>query len=99
MLLGSLFRSLDDLWAPKVAQRLSTWSQKRARGRCENPGTYCTGSIGGGLGEALGGNFFQTASPDPLWRRPGEHFCFHGLILVNFESKLGRAGGRGCSRS
>ena len=26
------------------------------------------------VGEAPGGNFFQTASPDPLWRGPGKHF-------------------------
>ena len=26
-------------------------------------------------------NFFQTASPDPLWRGPGKHFSGFGAIL------------------
>ena len=35
----------------------------------------------GGLGQALGGNFFRTGFTDPLWRCLGESFCRFGFIL------------------
>ena len=35
----------------------------------------------GGLGQALGGNFFRTGFTDPLWRCLGDSFCRFGFIL------------------
>ena len=62
--------------APKNGGKMEPKGSPRApSGKCKNHGRHCTGGIWGGLGEGLGGDFFQTASPDPLWRGLGEHFC------------------------
>ena len=62
------------------------WCPEVSSGKCQNHGRGCTGDIWGGLGEALGGDFFQAASPDPLWRGPGMP---PGADLADLGSVLG----------
>ena len=51
-------------------------------GKCKKHGRGYVFGTSGGLGEGPGGDFFQTGSPDPFWRGPGEHFNKFYVILI-----------------
>ncbi len=53
-------------------------------GKCKKHGRGCVVCTLGDLGESPGGDFFQSGSPDPFWKDPGEHFCRFFQILVAF---------------
>ena len=43
-------------------------------GKCEKHGRGDVFKTLGDLGESPGGDFFQSGSPAPFWKDPGEHF-------------------------
>ena len=63
---------------PKCSQNVAKIEPKGSlgtpSGKCKNHGRGHVFSTYGSLGEGPGGDFFQTGSPDPFWRGPGEHF-------------------------
>jgi len=74
--LGGVFVDAD-FWKSKVPKRLSKWSAKGAWGYplgSEKTMVFIVRETMRKSRGGLGGNFFQTASPDPLWRGPGKYF-------------------------
>ena len=43
-------------------------------GKCKKHGRRDDFNTLGDLGERPGSDFFQSGSPDPFWKDPGEHF-------------------------
>ena len=41
-------------------------------GKCKKHGRGCVLNTLGHVGESPGGDFFQSGSPDPFWKDPGE---------------------------
>ncbi len=74
-----LGRLLGAKGAQKGAKMEPKWRPKRSWGHPLGSVKRMAGAMfsahKGVLGEGLGGDFFQTGSPGPCWRGPGEHFC------------------------